>query len=218
MAKVKNPLMSQEARGAVFGYVYNTWRGISYCKTNTSPTGQGTPLRLLAQARLIDAARHWATLSDAQRAAWHQYAVDHPVSDWTGSPKRLTGANWCSLTYCNLVRAGAAAIAIPPTDAAPAAVAGLTLTGGAGEVTASWTTPILGADLQLEWWATASQSKGITGRIQQAHYLQHCAVSEDQPYDVLTNIPAGRVTAFVRVVDTTTGLTSSWVSALADVT
>ena len=36
MAKVKNPLLSLEARGALNGMVYNTWRGISYVKERES--------------------------------------------------------------------------------------------------------------------------------------------------------------------------------------
>jgi len=210
--------MSQEARGGIFGFVYNTWRGISYVKTNTSPTGQGTAKRLAAQALMINAARYWATITQAQRILWDQYAVDHPVSDWTGSTKRLTGANWCALCYCNLVRASAAPIANPPGAAAPAAVTVFALAGAAGKVSATWVTPIVGATLRLEWWATNSQSAGITGKIEQAHFLQHSQVSQAQPYDIITGQPAGRITGFVRVVDTVTGLCSSWVSAYGDAT
>ncbi len=94
MPKVKNPLFSQEARGGIAGLVYNTWRGINYVKTNTSPTGQGTALRLAAQALMTAISKLWQTATDANRTAWGQYAIDHPVTDWTGSPKRLTGMNW----------------------------------------------------------------------------------------------------------------------------
>lgn len=216
MPKVKNPLFSQEARGGIGGLVYNTWRGINYVKTNTSPTGQGTALRLAAQALLITTAKLWATATDTNRAAWGQWAVDHPVTDWTGSPKRLTGMNWFVKLNLHLGRLGTAAVLTPPTIAAPASVVGLVLSKVTSNLCAAWTTPITGS-VKLEFWVTGPHSVGLLGKLEKAHYKTHLLANASQPAVVVTAPGLGRWTVFVRTVSTVDGQCSSYISSAFDI-
>jgi hypothetical protein len=94
MAKLIGPLHSTEARGRVDSLVYNTWRGIRYVKRHTPPTQPMSDIQELHRIRFANVQLSWAALTDAQRAAWHTYAQQHPVLDWTGVPKRLSGHNW----------------------------------------------------------------------------------------------------------------------------
>jgi hypothetical protein len=215
--KVKMPLMSIEARGAIGGLVYNTCRGTNYVKCNTSPTGQGTAKRLAAQALIQTISKVWATIGDTKRQLWAQYAIDHPVTDWTGSPKRLTGMNWFMRCNIALTRQGNVNITSPPVDAAPAAVTGFTLSKDAADLFMDWTTPVA-ADLNIEVFLVGPKSAGITGKIEMAKYQTAAGANAATPLVCKAAAPAGRYTAFARVMDPTTGLVSTWTSAFFDMT
>jgi len=212
MPKVKNPLFSQEARGGIGGLVYNTWRGINYVKTNTSPTGQGSAKRLAAQALLSLVAKLWRGITAGERLAWSAYATAHPVDSWTGPPIRLTGMNWFSKCNALLRLVGQSGVTAAPTIAAPDAPTELTLTYASQSVQASWATTSY-ASQSLMFSATKPQSAGITGKREQAAFAAYATRDATQPVTILTAPAAGTITAFVKSVDWTTGLPSTEVSA-----
>lgn len=217
MAKVKNPLLSLEARGALNGMVYNTWRGISYVKVNTSPTGQGTPLRLQAQATLADVSNDWKGLTDVQRDGWRQYAIDHPVTDWTGNPKRLTGMNW--FIRCNVMRSrlGLAIVATAPVVAAPDPVVDLGLTQNLLNLEVGWTDP--SADTHyVEFRIAGPLSAGVEAKIEQSHFQMFLAGDAITPHIIVPGHLAGRYTVWARSVLAANGLASTWLSATLDAT
>ena len=213
MPKVKNPLFSQEARGGIGGLVYNTWRGINYVKTNTSPTGQGTELRLAAQAKLSQISKEWALLEDAERAGWNQYAIDHPVTDWTGSPKRLTGMNWYVRCNVELARLGSPSVDTAPVAAAPDPVTGFSIAMDEDDINAAWTAPT-GATLQLEFHIQGPHSAGLVGKLEQSHFLKFLTAETVSPVAIIEAVAVGTYTVWVRAVSEADGLVSTWVSHL----
>jgi hypothetical protein len=213
--KVKMPMFSVEARGAIGGLIYNTWRGINYVKTNTSPTGQGTEKRLDAQALLIAVAKLWATAGDINRAAWNQYATDHPVTNWTGTPERLTGMNWFVRCNVTLVRMGLSAVMTAPLIAAPDPITGFAVTNPADYIQVAWTTPQTGS-YKLDWFGVGPISAGIAPKIQRCKWLGFQNPTDFAGAILITPSNAGRYTIFGRVLSTVTGLSSSWVSDWAD--
>lgn len=215
MPKVKNPLLSMEARGGIGGLVYNTWRGINYVKTNTSPTGQGTPKRLAAQALLVTIAVLWKGISDVQRAAWGVYAADHPVADWTGSPKRLTGQNFFMKCNVQLSRFDLATISDPPATAAPSPMTGLTLAVNGADLEIDWTYPPAAGGM-CDVYAVGPISAGVAARIEQAQYKTAYGTGPPGPHVIFTAATPGRYTVFARNYDIATGLVSTWVSAFCD--
>lgn len=217
MPKVKNPLFSQEARGGVAGLVYNTWRGINTVKTNTSPTGQGTVKRLAAQAKISAVSKLWATLTDVQRAAWSQYATDHPVTDWTGSPKRLTGMNWFVMCNINLELVGSANVLNAPTIAAPDPTTGFAMASATHNLQCTWTTPTA-ATAYIVLFVAGPLSAGRTAKLENAKLSGAFAASTTPPHIIAATPAVGRYTGFAKVIDTTTGLASTWQSSLIDVT
>ena len=216
MPKVKNPLFSQEARGGIGGLVYNTWRGINYVKTNTSPTGQGTELRLLAQSIMTTVSKLWRALTDGQRAAWAQYGTDHPVTDWTGSPKRLTGMNWFCKCNILLTKLGLTRVTAAPTTAAPSPPSGLALTYGTSAIWATWSTPATTSQA-IMFNATPSQSAGIEGKLEMSAFASYCSSSVTPPFPIIAGPTSGRITVFAKTVDAATGLPSPYVSDYVDV-
>lgn len=215
MPKVKNPLLSLEARGGIGGLVYNTWRGINTVKTNTSPTGQGTPKRLAAQGLMSTISKLWSAISDANRLAWNQYAVDHPVPDWTGSPKRLTGMNWFMSCLTQIRRVAGSDIDVPPAIAAPNAIVGLALSNATGDLKVAFTSPT-GSDTFLDVWVAGPLSKGRNAKLEQAKPTILVEATSGAAQALITAAADGRYTAFARIIDSATGLTSTWVSTYLD--
>lgn len=215
MVKVKNPLMSAEARGGLGGLVYQTWRGINYVKTNTSPTGQGTAKRLAAQAQLITYSKIWQTIGDTLRAAWNQYAIDHPVTDWSSKAKRITGMNWFMLCNVTNARMGADPVTAPPIESQPNPPTGLTLSKNLSDLVVDWSGP-LDAVTRIEFWSAGPQSKGRAIKIQQAKYVASEQSNSASAKTLYTDAAGGRYTVFARVDDMTEGLRSTWISATFD--
>lgn len=214
--KVKLPMFSAEARGAIGGLVYNTWRGINTVKINTSPTGQGTTLRLAAQALMALVAKVWATIGDANRANWNTYATDHPITDWVGSPKRLTGMNWFVKCNVQLKRVGQAIKNTIPVLAQPDAITGLTLSHIGADIVMAWTTPATG-EFSIDVWLVGPLSQGITVKLEKAQWRRF-ALPTDFAGVILESAAAlGRWTVFARVICANSGLVSTWQSAYCDV-
>jgi hypothetical protein len=217
MPKVKNPLFSQEARGGIGGLVYNTWRGISYVKTNTSPTGQGTEKRLASQSLMTSVSKLWQGITDIQRAAWSQFGTDHPVTDWTGSPKRLTGMNWFCKCNILLKKLGLTTVSAAPTAAAPSPPSGLNITYGTSAIWATWSTPATSSQV-IMFNATAPISAGVEGKLEMSAFASYCSSSVAPPFPIVASPTSGRVTVFAKCVDASSGLPSPYVSDYVDVT
>ncbi len=215
MAKVVNPLMSQEARGGINGFVYNTWRGVNYVKTKTAPKRQGTPLRLDARAVLSSVSRSWQSLTDMQRQAWSDYAVNHTEPDWTGRPLRLTGANWYVRLNIMLLYMGKTMIVSPPLGPGPSAPTDLVAAVVTDDLTVTWSDPS-SATLNVEIWGTPALSAGRVASIQQAHRITTLASTPKTAVAVAEYKDAGRYTFWARSVDNTNGLRSPFVSAFVD--
>ena len=212
MAKVKNPLNSAEARGGISGLVYNTWRGISTVKVGTSPTGQGTARRLIAQGLMTTVSKLWAGITQAQRDAWNAYALVHLMPDWTGNNKRLTGMNWFTMCNVHLVRLGIATISDAPEIAPPAAPSGVILAPLTGGLTLARTTPNTTAEW-LDVFLVGPKSAGEVGKLEMAKWHYATISSATFPYAIVAAAAAGRYTAFVKAINTATGLPGPYVSS-----
>lgn len=118
MAVVTGPLHSSEARGKVGALQYNTYRGRAIVKTNSGPAieDQYTEARVALRVLTHNATSDWQSMTDAQRALWHKYAVEHLDPDWTGQPKRLTGYNWFIRINVRRQLLGSAISSTPPTS------------------------------------------------------------------------------------------------------
>jgi hypothetical protein len=94
MAIVIGPLHSSEARGAVGGLVYNSYRGRAYVKANVAPKTQYSEDQVNTRAIMSPVIALWQAISDAQRTDWAIFANLHLWPSWTGSDTRLSGWNW----------------------------------------------------------------------------------------------------------------------------
>jgi hypothetical protein len=206
MAKCIAGGFAAETRGKVGGLVFNSWRGVGTLKIKHAPAQPRTNLQLAVRAIMIMLARKWQSLSN--QADWNQYATDHPFSDWTNSPKRLTGMNWYCMLGLRLSRLGIPIVATPPEVVAPDPVTGLTAVGAAGSVTVDWSTPSAHTD-SVEIWLHGPHSAGRLGSLVKAKY--NCSPWGDEGGLSISGLQAGVYDVYVRVCSRTNGLVSAFV-------
>jgi len=212
MAKCVAGAFSAEVRGKVGGLVYNSWRGFCTVKAKHAPAQPRTQKQLAQRALGIMLSRAWADLSN--QAAWNQYAQTHTLSDWTNSPKRLTGHNWFVGLNARYYKSMGAIKTTPPAVNAPAAVEGLACTGGAAQISAAWDTPS-GPNDRVEFWLDGPHTVGRLGSLPRAQFK---AIKEGNAKPcVMTGLAPGTWTVYARVQSIVDGQVSPWISATATV-
>jgi len=114
LAKVVGPLQSVEARGKCGALVYNSWRGVQWCKTyvllDPLPTAAQSSHRLAFKL----ASKAWKTLTDAQRSLWETYARQRSRPDWTGKQIELSGFAAYMSCNCYLSDHATTLLTVPP--------------------------------------------------------------------------------------------------------
>ena len=213
MAKAVGAAFSAQVRGKVGGLVYNTWRGTATIKAKSSPTQPQTVKQLALRAIAVYCARKWGSL--ATQTLWNDYAANHPLVDWTNSPKRLTGMNWYVMLGTRLLRASTVPPSTPPEAPAPDPVFGLTATGASGSISVDWDAPV-GANDRIELWLTGPMTAGRLPSLVNARY-NTLLYGSGSPATVVA-AQAGCYTVYARVFSMTTGLVSSYTAASCVVT
>lgn len=210
MAKLLNPLMSNEARGKMNGLIYNTWRGISTVKTFKAPTKAKTALQLAIMAKMSVISKAWQNLTQSQRDAWAVYADNHLRPDWTGNPVRITGAN--AFSSCSMIATLAGAtptlIQAVPTLAAPVTDLA-TVVGGSGLLTITHASPTTAVDaIEVRWRAGDSQGRkrSINEVKKSAIFMSNSAAT----YTLDSAAVPGKCSAFYRTISKASGLYSQW--------
>lgn len=208
MAKVIGPLHSTEARGVFGAGIFNTWRGIRTVKRMTSPAQPRTKRALQIRAYTIQLVRHWQTLAASVHAEWNHYADEHPLLDWTGVAKRITGCNWFVGLNLRLLDLGMVLEPEPPLVAPPLPLAAYDVLGGTRLISASWT-PTAGTNLSVQVMMYGPHSPGKQGKIERAT-LAGYVEGETPPFSV-TGVLPGFYTVWSRVVSEDDGQVSTWV-------
>jgi hypothetical protein len=213
MAKVIGPLHASEARGKAGGLVYNTWRGFATVKAKHAPAQPRSAKQLAVRAVAIMLVRKWADLTN--QADWNAYATAHPLTDWTNSPKRLSGANWYVMLNLRQFRNMGVTVDTPPVVNAPDPVTDFNAVGGADLITVSWSSPS-GANDRIEFWLDGPHTAGRQGSLPRAKFK---VIKEgDQTGTTITGLLNGVYTVYARVVSIVDGQVSLYVSHDATVT
>jgi hypothetical protein len=143
MAKVLNPLMSQEAKGSLGAMTFSMWHGMPTVRGKATPARRMRPVQTLNRARLGFLARQWGTLTEINRGLWRVWASNHPQSDGFGGTFLMTGEQAFIMMNQVAVRAFslASGLLVPPLAGVVSGVATLTLTQGAvaAGFVVSWT-------------------------------------------------------------------------------
>ena len=213
MAKCIAPCGSAETRGRIGGIVHSSWRGASTIRAKASPAQPRSKAQLDRRATGTYLSRKWQSCE--YQSAWNDYATTHPVVDWTGNSKRLTGHNWYVAVNARYFRAMGATLEQPPTAPAPDPVMGFDCTGDSGQISCAWTSPA-GANDRVEIWLEGPHSPGRQPQLPKARY--QAMVEGDTSPCVLSGLLKGNYAVYARAFSMVTGLVSTWVLDTATVT
>jgi hypothetical protein len=97
MAIFKSNMLSA-IRGSVNGTVYSQNKSGAYMRNRSMVVNPNTASQQLARSSLASAAQGWASLTEAQREGWRQYAAATPVTNRLGDTIYLSGANMYTKT------------------------------------------------------------------------------------------------------------------------
>lgn len=171
--------------GSIGGTVYSHNRGGAYIRNRSIPITSTTEFALNAKARLATASTAWQNLTDAQRAAWLQWALQNPVTDTLGFPRHLTGHQAYVALTVRLAIIGAAAVDTPPINPAPDGLLTILQDGdiGVGDVDLVFTATPLGANALLWIQAAVTNSQGINNVNNLYRFVGVSPAAQTSPFD-----------------------------------
>jgi len=157
MAKVRNPLSSEDARGK-FGpvIVFSGWRAIKTVRTKVTPTNPRSVRQLAVRGILAGLSASWSAISSAEAAAWRAFAAARQKTNVFGS-FFASGFNAYQELNFFVVDNGDTANDAPPTAAFKGNLSGYTAVSGSssGEIDLAWTDPATAAASDIvDVWAT----------------------------------------------------------------
>lgn len=144
-----------DARGSIGGVTYTRNRAGLVARGRVKPIDPNSADQIAARSRFADLAANFKGLTDAQKAAWDNYALLHPYFNKLGEPVRLT-ANAMYLAY-NAPRAvvGLGSLANASVASGPSSldnhigVYTVDASSGPASIEVTWTTGVTWAGLAL---------------------------------------------------------------------
>ena len=206
------------ASGSIGGNVFSRNRYGAYTRVRAIPVTSTTDAALNAKARFATASQAWQALTDVQRLAWKEWALDNPIIDALGQQQELAGNAAYVQLNARLAAVGGAVIAVPPTIAPPTGLPTLVQQAdiGAGDTDLAYTATPLAANQALYIQAAVVDSAGISYVQNKLRFIGVSAAAQASPFDHQslvetrfgTLIVGQTLHVQVSVVDTVTGLLS----------
>lgn len=174
--RVRAPLHSIDVRGRfALGLIFSIWRGMTYAKAMAIPTNPQSARQLQVRGLLTSLSQNWASLTNAQRESWIEYAAANPNTNVFGQQFASSGINQYVGLGVIAADMGEPALTAPPVTDEPAILAGAAAVPGAlsGEIAVSWT----GADGDyVDVWITQALSAGRVGGKSDFRHLSYTAI------------------------------------------
>lgn len=204
--------------GSVGGTVYSRNRGGAYIRNRAIPVDPNSDAQQNVRAILASQSQAFSDLTDAQRAAWENWASQNPVINALGNSILLSGHQAFVQLNSRLDLDDQTVLSAPPIINAPMALDTLVLSAdiGTGTFDVTFTATPLAAGVELWLLAAVINSPGITYIRNRLRFIGTSAAAETSPFDIQTLVEAvfGTVivgqTVHTRVAtfDTATGLIS----------
>jgi hypothetical protein len=177
--------------GSIAGTTYAHNRGGPYARRRATPVNPSSTKQQAIRNILATCSAAWAGLTDAQRAAWTDWAALNPVVNSLGQSQQLTGHQ--AFNQLNTIR-GLSALApntTPPAGTGPAQLetASATLTNPT-TVAITFTPTPLAAGQRLAVWATLPSTAGRNPNRNQARLVGISAAAATSPQSFTTPYPA----------------------------
>ncbi len=174
-----------DMRNALNGSVFSKNRGGAYVRTKVTPVNPQTTAQQNVRNRLSTNSAAWRGLTEAQRQAWIDAAINYPVTDIFGNTKILSGQQLYVRLNSNLDIIGAAHISTPLTPVAIPALALTLLTSddSANTVIVTGTTPVP-AGFALVFRGTGNVTPGKSFVKNLFRVVTSSAAAATSPYDI----------------------------------
>lgn len=205
--------------GRVGGSVFSHNRGGMYIRNGSIPSVSQTQKAQNYKGYLAYASQLYANLSDAQAAAWREYAANHPVTNRLGRSHTLTAGNWFVACNSRLLANSQPPVLLPPNAPAPAGtlITSAAVAAGAGTATITLSENPTAANISVWIRGARVQSGRITNVKNKLTEITLTGDAEASPIDIaadliseLGSLQAGDWYHFeVRLLDWTTGLISA---------
>lgn len=115
MAKVLFTAVVADMRNKLNGTVFSKNRYGAYTRTKVTPVNRRSDAQMLQRSQLGSLSASWRGLTEAQRTAWNDAAINFPRTDIFGNKKILSGQALYVGLNTNLLNAGEGIISAPPT-------------------------------------------------------------------------------------------------------
>lgn len=218
MAIISPGPLAAAVSGSIGGTVFSRNRGGSYVRNRSIPTDPNTVRQQNVRAILASQSQAWSDLTDLQRDAFGNWALQNPVTNALGHQITLSGHQAFVQLNSRLDLDDQTVLTDPPVINAPMALDTLVLTAdiGVGDVEVAFTATPLAADVKLWIRAAVVNSPGITYVRNLFKFVGTSAAAAASPFviqtlveDVFGTLIVGQ-TLHVRAgtFDVTTGLVS----------
>ena len=182
MAKVKNPMYSSDARGAVGGIVFSRSFAGNVAKIKAQPPRRARRSQPLNRSIFSFLSRNYGQLTDEQRNSWKTWALTHPELNTFGDEFIMSGINAYMKLNSHALRIWGPGTDndLPPSAPPVADLATLTAVAGItdpGDIDLAWTVNGAGAagdavEIQI---AGPFQSEGLVEVFNQYRYVDDVA-------------------------------------------
>ncbi len=193
MARV-NPI-NEIRSGSVGAQTWARNKGGLYVRLKGSPTNPNSARQQAVRGFLSTASGRWSTLTDTERQAWVDWAINNPLQNVLGQSYTLTGHQAYVWHETRVLDQGLADITDPPTGPVPSALTSMTVSLTSDTAISIVFTPTpLGAPQALYAWQGPPQ--GLTGdpNFAQATLIGYSAQAAASP--VVMTLPKPVVSGF----------------------
>lgn len=204
--------------GSIGGTVFSRNKGGAYIRNRAIPVDPNTTDQQSRRAILASQSQGWADITDADRAAWANWARQNPVTNALGNSILLSGHQAYVRLNSRLDLVDEAVLTLPPIVNAPLALDTFAQSGdiGLGNVEAVYTATPLGASVILWVEAAVVNSPGITFVKNLFRFVGISTAAQASPFDNQSLIEAKfgvlivgqRLFVRLSTFDTATGLKS----------
>ena len=178
--------------GSVGGTTFTHNRGGAVMRARTIPVDPSTSDQLSRRAILSAQSQGWSARTDAERAAWANYATQNPVVNALGHSILMSGHQAYVQINARLDLLDQATLNVPPIASAPLALDSFVQAGdiGLGNVDATFTATPLAAGVVLWIEAAVVNSAGITFVKNLFRFVGSSPAAQASPFDNQTLIEA----------------------------
>lgn len=177
--------------GSLAGITASHNKGGPYFRNRAIPTNPNSTAQLRTRNFLATNSSNWADLTNAQRAAWVEWARQNPITNTLGNSVLKTGHQSYIGLNSRILLAGDTVIDVPPIVTAPNGFTSAAQDGdiGTGDTDLTFS-PALESGNQVMLFAAVTNSAGISYVENLYRFIAFSSVDEASPWDNESDIIA----------------------------